>query len=90
MYGDFSVMVDAMIGRVLRALDDAKMSDNTLLIFTSDNGPVWFDADVERFQHDASGGLRGMKGDAWEAGHRMPCVNRSIVAFGDSVPNAMH
>ncbi len=76
MYGDFVTMVDAMIGRVLKALEDAQMSDNTLVIFTSDNGPVWYEKDVQRFGHDSSGGLRGMKADAWEAGHRMPFVVR--------------
>ncbi len=76
MYGDFAVMVDAMIGRVLKSLDKAGMSDDTLVIFSSDNGPVWYDEDTERFGHDSSGGLRGMKADAWEAGHRMPFVVR--------------
>ena len=74
MYGDFVVMVDAMIGNVLSALAKSKMEQNTLVIFTSDNGPVWYDQDVERFDHDSSGGLRGMKADAWEAGHRMPFI----------------
>jgi len=76
MYGDFTVMVDAMIGRVLRSLDDVGLSDDTLVIFTSDNGPVWYEADVRRFAHDSSGGLRGMKADAWECGHRMPFIAR--------------
>jgi arylsulfatase A len=76
MYGDYVEMVDAMIGRVLAALDAADMRDNTLVIFTSDNGPVWYESDVERFGHDSAGGLRGMKGDAWEAGHRMPFIVR--------------
>jgi len=76
MYGDFLMMVDAEIGRVLASLDEAGMSDNTLLVFSSDNGPVWYDEDVQRFGHDASGGFRGMKGDAWEAGHRMPFIVR--------------
>jgi len=76
MYGDFVMMVDAEIGRVLDALGKAGMSQNTLLVFTSDNGPVWYDNDVERLGHDAAGGLRGMKGDAWEAGHRMPFIVR--------------
>ncbi len=52
------------------------MADDTLVIFTSDNGPVWYDSDVKRFGHDSAGGLRGMKGDAWEAGHRMPFIVR--------------
>ena len=72
MYGDFTSMVDAMVGRVLAALEDQQMVDNTLVIFSSDNGPVWYEEDVERFGHDSSGGLRGMKADAWEAGHRVP------------------
>jgi len=76
MYGDFLMMVDAQIGRVLQALDTHGLSDDTLLIFSSDNGPVWYAEDVARFDHDSSGGLRGMKGDAWENGHRMPFIVR--------------
>ena len=76
MYGEFTMMVDHMIGRVLAALDEAKMADDTLVIFSSDNGPVWYENDVERFGHDSSGGLRGMKADAWECGHRMPFIVR--------------
>jgi arylsulfatase A len=76
MYGDFVMMVDAQIGRVVAALDKADLSKDTLLIFTSDNGPVWRPDDIKRFGHDPSGGLRGMKGDVWEAGHRMPFIVR--------------
>ncbi len=75
-YGDFTMMVDAMIGRVLRALDDTQLAADTLVIFTSDNGPVWYPEDVQRTGHDSSGGLRGMKGSNWEAGHRMPFIVR--------------
>ncbi|TWU19382.1 Arylsulfatase [Allorhodopirellula heiligendammensis] len=74
MYGDFVMMVDAQIGRISQSLRDAGMEENTLLIVTSDNGPVWYDEDRTRFQHDAAGGWRGMKADAWEAGHRMPMI----------------
>ncbi len=74
MYGDFVEMVDAMIGKVYQSLEMAGLSEDTLLILTSDNGPVWYEADVARFGHDSAGGLRGMKSDAWEAGHRMPFV----------------
>lgn len=76
MYGDFMMMVDAEIGRVLKTLDEAKMKEDTLVIFTSDNGPCWYESDDERFQHDSSGGFRGMKADAWEGGHRMPFICR--------------
>jgi arylsulfatase A len=86
MYGDFMVMVDTMIGRVLKALDKAGMSDDTLVIFSSDNGPTWYPEDVARFGHDSAGGLRGMKADAWEAGHRMPFIVRwpGVVSEGSS------
>jgi len=75
-YGDFMAMVDYMIGRVLKALEDTGMEEETLVIFSSDNGPVWYDTDVQRFGHDSSGGMRGMKGDAYEGGHRMPFIVR--------------
>lgn len=75
-YGDFTLMVDAMVGRVLRALEAAKLADDTLVIFTSDNGPVWYPADVARTGHDSRGGFRGMKNSNWEAGHRMPFIVR--------------
>ncbi len=76
MYGDFVAMVDAEVGRVLKALAEAGMTQDTLLIFASDNGPVWLPGDVARFGHDAAGGFRGMKSDAWEGGHRMPFIVR--------------
>lgn len=76
MYGDFMVMVDAMIGRVLQSIDDANMTDETMVIFSSDNGPTWYPADLQRFGHDSAGGFRGMKADAWEAGHRVPFIVR--------------
>lgn len=76
MYGDFAMMVDDEIGKILRRLVSANLSENTLVIFTSDNGPVWYNEDVKRFGHDSSGGLRGMKADAWEGGHRMPFIVR--------------
>ena len=64
------------IGRVLQALKDTKLDDNTLVIFTSDNGPVWYPEDVKRTGHDSVGGLRGMKNSLWEGGHRMPFISR--------------
>ena len=76
MYGDFVMMVDAMIGRVLASLDRNGLTENTLLFFSSDNGPVWYESDRERFGHSSVGELRGMKADAWEGGHRMPFIAR--------------
>ena len=76
MYGEFCNMVDAEVGKILQALEAQELASDTMVIFTSDNGPVWYDADVTRFGHDSAGGLRGMKADAWEAGHRMPFMLR--------------
>lgn len=76
LYGDFVAQVDDAVGQVLTAIDRAGLADNTLVIFTSDNGPVWYPEDVKKFGHSAAGKWRGMKGDVWEAGHRMPFIAR--------------
>ena len=76
LYGDFVAQVDDAVGQVLAAIDRAGLSGNTLVIFTSDNGPVWYPEDVKKFGHSAAGNWRGMKGDVWEAGHRMPFIAR--------------
>ena len=76
MYGDFVAQVDDVVGQVLGALKQAGMTKNTLVIFSSDNGPVWYDKDTERFGHRSAGPLRGIKASAWEGGHRMPFIAR--------------
>ena len=76
LYSQFVHHTDAIVGQIMDSLDKQKVSDNTIIVFTSDNGPVWYRYDTERFGHDSTGGLRGMKGDVWEAGHRVPMVVR--------------
>lgn len=75
-YGDFVVQMDASVGRVLRALDEAKLRENTLVIFTSDNGAHWLPSDIATWGHRANGRLRGQKADIWEGGHRVPFIAR--------------
>jgi arylsulfatase A-like enzyme len=75
-YGDFMAQVDAVADRVLRALDDAGLADNTLLVFTSDNGAHWLPEDIRRWQHRANDDLRGQKADIWDGGHRVPFLVR--------------
>jgi arylsulfatase A len=75
-YGDFVAEVDDMLGRVLRALDETGLAQNTLVIFTSDNGADWKLEDLARFAHRANGDWRGEKADIWEGGHRIPFVVR--------------
>jgi arylsulfatase A-like enzyme len=76
MYGDFVMTVDSIVGQVLKSLDKAGMNDNTLVMFSSDNGPVWYDKDTERFGHQSVGPLRGIKASVWEGGHRVPFIMR--------------
>jgi len=75
-YGDFLQQVDAAVGQVLHTLDSMGLSDNTLVVFTSDNGPYWRENFVKQFNHKAAGPFRGMKGDAFEGGHRIPFIVR--------------
>jgi arylsulfatase A-like enzyme len=75
-YGDFVAQVDATLGRLLDVLDDVKLADNTLVIFTSDNGAHWLPSDIEQWGHRANANWRGQKADLWEGGHRVPFIVR--------------
>ena len=75
-YGDFTVQVDWTIGQVLKALDEQKLANNTLLIVTSDNGAHWKPSDIKQYGHRANRHLRGQKADIWEGGHRVPFIAR--------------
>ncbi|WP_430817486.1 sulfatase family protein [Carboxylicivirga sp. RSCT41] len=74
VYGDFVCMTDAVIGQIMKALELKGIADNTLLIFTSDNGSHWLPADIEQFDHKANATFSGMKSDVWEGGHRVPFI----------------
>ncbi|QEF98033.1 Arylsulfatase precursor [Stieleria maiorica] len=67
LYADVIAELDADVGRLLATLDELALSENTLVIFTSDNGP-WYGG--------STGGLRGMKGKTWEGGLRVPMIAR--------------
>ncbi len=73
-YGDFVMQTDDAVGQVLAALDRAGVADNTLVIFTSDNGcsPAAGTGKLEKEGHFASGPYRGYKADIWDGGHRVP------------------
>jgi arylsulfatase A len=80
---DFVTETDDSIGQILKALDQYGFADNTIVIVTSDNGsPGYAEADsptasvMERYDHYPSGPWRGMKGDAYEGGHRIPLIIR--------------
>ena len=77
-YADFLVETDWAVGEVLRALDETGEADNTLVLFTADNGTSP-KADFERLE---AGGVhlrehwRGWKADVFEGGHRVPFIVR--------------
>jgi len=74
-YGDYVVQTDDTVGRVLAALEKHGFADNTLIIFSADNGPEHYAYErVRKFEHRSMGPLRGLKRDIWEGGHRVPFV----------------
>ena len=77
-YGDFIHELDWIVGQVMNALDEAKVADNTLLVFTSDNGGMLNRGGQEAWRrgHRLNGDLLGFKFDAWEGGHRVPFIAR--------------
>jgi arylsulfatase A len=76
-YGDFMEQTDAAVGRILEALEAGGFSKNTLVIFSSDNGPERYAYErVRNFGHRSMGPLRGLKRDLWEGGHRVPLIVR--------------
>jgi arylsulfatase A-like enzyme len=82
LYGDFIHELDWCVGEVLKKLDDLNLAENTLIIFTSDNGGAYYrhkgTAGGRAFElgHRVNGALLGQKADIWEGGHRVPFVAR--------------
>jgi arylsulfatase A len=78
VYADFVMETDAVVGRVLEALQESGAAGNTLVFFTSDNGcaPYIGVKELEAMGHFPSGPLRGYKGDVFEGGHREPFIVR--------------
>lgn len=74
MYGDFTVMVDQLVGDITNKIKEKGIEENTIVIFSSDNGPVWFEQDINKYGHDATGKFRGMKADLWEGAHHVPMI----------------
>jgi len=74
-YGDFVVETDATVGRLLAALEKTGMAENTVVVFTADNGPERYayvrDA---KFHHWSAEPFRGLKRDVYEGGHHVPFI----------------
>jgi arylsulfatase A len=93
-YGDFVAQVDGTVGDVLAALTRTGLATNTLVIFTSDNGPECVEIGpgaydrIRRYGHWSMDGLRGVKRDTWEGGHRVPFLARWPGRIPASATNA--
>ncbi|HBE68095.1 MAG TPA: arylsulfatase [Planctomycetaceae bacterium] len=77
-YADFVMQVDHHMGQLFAAIKEAGVDENTLVLFTSDNGcspQAKFDI-LEEFGHDPSAVFRGHKADIYEGGHRVPFIAR--------------
>ncbi len=77
-YGDFIQELDWIVGEIVMTLDQEGLTDNTLLIFTSDNGGMLNQGGQHAYSlgHHQNDGLLGFKFDAWEGGHRVPLIVR--------------
>ena len=77
LYGDVVMELDWSIGQIRDKLKSSGLSDNTILIVTSDNGP-WLNYGNHA---GSSGGLREGKGTTWEGGQRVPC----LIEYGNNI-----
>ncbi len=77
-HGDFIFELDSIVGELIETLDHFGIADNTLLMFSSDNGPETTSVINMRkdYEHDGARPWRGMKRDQWEGGHRIPLIAR--------------
>lgn len=78
-HADFVMQTDDACGQVLRALEQNGFADNTLVIFSSDNGTSSQTCGIARLRevgHSPSGPMRGFKSDFWDGGHRVPFLVR--------------
>ncbi|WP_411845928.1 sulfatase-like hydrolase/transferase [Roseibacillus persicicus] len=76
-YGEFLIETDYHVGRILDFLEESGVDENTLILFTSDNGPerIWPER-IRDFGHDSRGGYRAGKRSYYEGGHRVPFLVR--------------
>jgi len=76
LYGDFIHELDWAVGEVVKCLEENGVADNTLVIFTSDNGGMFNIGGQDAWDagHRLNGELLGFKFGAWEGGHRIPFI----------------
>lgn len=75
---DMLLEMDKVVGSLVNAIEDRDLAQDTIIIFSSDNGGL---VDSNDLGHKTSGQLRGKKGQIWEGGHRVPLIIRSDGKF---------
>ncbi len=100
-YAAMITRMDRYIGNVLKLLDELNLADNTLVIFSSDNGATHLNREVDVDFFDSVAGLRGLKGELYEGGVRVPMIARwpgrikagsttdRVVGFEDVMPTVL-
>jgi len=73
-YGDFVAQVDDTVGRIMNALRETGVAEQTIVIFASDNGARWSPEQITKWGHRANLNRRGQKADIFEGGHRVPMI----------------
>lgn len=75
-YGDFVLHCDDVVGRIMQTLKKCNIYENTIVVYTSDNGcsPMADYEELEKFGHNPSYIFRGTKADIYEGGHRIPLL----------------
>ncbi len=98
-YAAMITRMDRNVGRILDLLDELELADNTIVVFTSDNGTTYLGPMAEFF--DSVGTLRGLKGSSYEGGLRVPAlvrypgrvktnsVNSTLSGFEDWMPTLL-
>lgn len=87
-YGDFMEETDFRVGQILDALDANGLADNTLVIFSSDNGAETnYEYHRDSYEHYSSLNFKGGKRDIYEGGHRVPFLMRwpAVIKAGSRV-----
>jgi arylsulfatase A-like enzyme len=91
--GDNIVQLDWCVGEVMRMLEEYGIEENTILIFTSDNGPVYIDGGYQdgsdKGNHKAAGIYRGGKYQIYEGGNRVPFIIRWPAKIKSGVSDAL-
>jgi len=90
-HGDMIAEIDAQVGALVTCLKESGIYDETLFVFTSDNGGLGSYNSLEPFGHDPTLGLRGAKGSVYDGGSRVPFVVTwpGVIEAGSHCPQPM-